>query len=160
MRLFQKTKALLAVCSGNAQPLSAVPDEAFASEMLGKGFAVEPSEPFFYSPVDGTLESISDTCHAYTILTEDGLDVLVHIGVDTVTLGGRGFSPAVQAGRRIRAGELLARVDLELLKEKGLPTVTSVLVTNPEMLESIEYQFGKVIGGKDAVVAYRTKKKG
>ena len=160
MRLFKKTKALLAPCNGQALPLSRGPDEAFASGMLGKGFAVEPTEGRFYAPVDGTLESIADTYHAYTILTEDGLDVLIHVGVDTVTLGGRGFSPAVPAGRRVRAGELLAQVDLALLKEAEIPAVTSVLVTNPEALESIEYQFGRVEGGKDAVAAYRTKQKG
>ena len=83
--LFQKKeKLILAVADGEAVPLNEVPDEAFSSGILGVGFAIAPTSGTVYSPVSGKIESITETRHAYTILTDDGLDVLVHVGIDTV----------------------------------------------------------------------------
>ena len=160
MKCLKKPSYLLAVCNGKAIPLRDVPDEVFSSEMLGKGFAVEPADGLFYSPVNGTLQSIAESKHAYTILSEDGHDILVHIGVDTVELKGEGFEPKVSEGQSLRAGDLLASADLEIIRKKDFPTVTSVIVTDSENIESIEYKFGAVTGGKDAVLSYRNCKKG
>ena len=87
-----------------------------------------------------------------------GLDVLVHIGVDTVRLHGEGFEPLVRQGQSVRAGTPLARVDLELLRSRGLPAITAVLVTNPEKIEDTDYRFGSTAGGKDAVMRFRIRK--
>lgn len=160
MNLFQKSNSLLAVCNGNAQALSNVPDEAFASEMLGKGFAIEPSDGVFYSPVDGRIESIADALHAYTILSHDGHDILVHIGVDTVEMGGEGFEPLVKVGQEVQAGAPLARADTSLIRQKGFSAITSVLITDADTVERIEYRFGMVSGGSDTVMTYRNRKKG
>ncbi len=160
MKLFKKKNELFAVCKGRAIPLSQVPDEAFASEMLGKGFAIEPSDRDFYSPVRGKVASIADSKHAYTLLSDDGHDILVHIGVDTVEMKGEGFESLVKEGQSIQVGDPLARADLEAIRKKGFPAVTSVLVTDAETIENIEYQFGAVSGGKDAVMSYRNCKKG
>ena len=160
MKCLKKPNYLLAVCNGRAIPLREVPDEVFSSEMLGKGFAVEPADGIFYSPVSGKLQSIAESKHAYTILSEDGHDVLIHIGVDTVELNGKGFEPQASEGQKIRAGEILARADLELIQKNNFPTVTSVIITDSENIESIEYKLGAVSGGKDAVMSYRNCKKG
>ena len=160
MNLFKKRNYLLAVCNGCAQPLTNVPDEAFASEMLGKGFAVEPADSSFYSPVTGKIESIAESKHAYTILSDDGHDILVHIGVDTVEMKGEGFEPAVTEGQSVKAGDLLVRIDPERIRQKGFSPITSVLITDVDSIEGIEYQFGAVSGGKDAVMSYRNRKKG
>lgn len=160
MSLFQKNHQLLAVCNGNAQSLANVPDEAFASEMLGKGFAIEPSDGIFYSPVDGKIESIAKTLHAYTILSHDGHDVLVHIGVDTVEMGGEGFTALVTEGQTVKAGDPLAKIDLAAIRQRGFSAITSVLLTDADTIERIEYRFGMVSGGSDTVMLYRNCKKG
>lgn len=157
MRFFRKNPALLAVADGRALPLSAVPDEAFASGILGVGLAIEPSSERILSPAAGRVESVAETAHAYSILTEDGLDLLVHVGIDTVKLGGEGFSPAVRTGDRVKAGDLLVQVDLSLLQRRGLPTVTPVLVTNPEQLSVHELSLGDTVGGKTAVMRYQIR---
>ena len=154
--LFQKKKSrLVAVANGRAIPLSEVPDEAFSTGLLGKGFAVEPTDGTIYSPISGRLHGISESRHAYTIFSDDGLDLLIHIGIDSVTLKGEGFTPLREEGDPISAGDALAKVDLELLKQRGLPTVIPVVVTNPERLQSTDFTFGAVEGGKSDVMHYR-----
>ena len=154
--LFQKKeKKLLAVADGNAIPLTEVPDEAFASGLLGVGFAIDPTGGHICSPVSGRLQSISQTRHAYTILSDDDLDVLVHIGIDTVELNGEGFVSHVREGDAIKAGDLLATVDLELLKSKNYSCVIPVLISNPERLSGIDFTYGRVLGGKSEAARYR-----
>lgn len=148
-------KKLLAVADGMALPLDDVPDPAFSGRMLGDGFAVEPSAGVFYSPVDGKVESVTDTRHAYSIRSDDGLDILVHIGIDTVELKGKGFSSLVSTGDRVKAGEPIARVDLDLIRAGGMPTITPVLVSNADELKAFELSLGEVKGGASAVLKYR-----
>ena len=157
--LFSKKKgALLAVADGKAVPLSSVPDEAFSSGILGIGIAVEPTAGTIYSPIDGVVESITETGHAYSIQSSDGLDVLVHVGIDTVELKGDGFLPMVSEGDRIKAGEVLARVDLDAVRSAGHPTVIPILITNPQEVESIQQTSdASVTGGKSVILEYRPK---
>lgn len=157
MRLFKKKTALVAVADGRALPLSAVPDEAFASGILGVGLAVEPFSGKILSPAAGKIESVSETAHAYSILTDDGLDLLVHVGIDTVKLGGAGFFPAVKIGDRVETGDLLVEVDLALLRDRGLSAITPMLITNPERLSAHDLSLGDVVGGKTAVMYYQIR---
>lgn len=154
----KKEKSLWAVADGRAIPLSEVPDEAFSSGILGTGVAIEPSGGTVCSPTDGVIESIAEAAHAYTIHSSDGLDILVHIGIDTVTLGGKGFLPMVKAGYAVKAGDVIARADLEAIRAAGLSTVVVVLITNPERLEQSEPQLGEVQGGKSEILHYRLSK--
>jgi len=157
--LFQKKqKGLLAVADGKAIPLSEVPDEAFSSGVLGIGFAVEPKTGTVYCPTDGRIDSITESKHAYTILSDDGLDVLVHIGIDTVELGGKGFLPMVSVGDRVKAGTVLARVDLDELRRADKPTVIPVLITDPDAVAHHDLIYGDVLGGKTEVLRYRLAK--
>lgn len=154
--LFQKKeKKLLAVADGNAIPLTEVPDEAFASGLLGVGFAIDPTDGHICSPVSGRLQNISQTRHAYTILSDDDLDVLVHIGIDTVELNGIGFTSHVREGDTLNTGDLLATVDLALLKSKNYSCVIPVLISNPERLSGIDFTYGRVLGGKSEAARYR-----
>lgn len=155
----KKEKSLLAVADGRAIPLSDVPDEAFASGILGVGVAIEPSGGTVCSPTDGVIEGITETGHAYTIHSSDGLDILVHVGIDTVTLGGKGFLPMVKAGYKVKAGDVIARADLDAIHAAGLSTVIPVIITNPEMLEQTDLQFGEVQCGKSEILRYRLLKK-
>jgi glucose-specific phosphotransferase system IIA component len=153
-----RERELLAVCDGISLEAEKIPDEAFSSGMLGVGYGIEPSSSSFYSPVSGKIESIADTKHAYTITTDDGIDILVHIGIDTVELGGNGFASFVTERQSVRAGDLIARVDLDAIREKGLPTITAVLIANEEKIEKLSFKFGYVRGGSDRVAAYRIRK--
>ncbi len=162
MQLFNKPKSkdLLAVSTGECKPLSAIPDEAFASGMLGVGYAIEPSEGRFYAPVDGKIVSIAATRHAYTIEDRDGFDILVHIGVDTVQMDGEGFHPAVREGQSVKAGELLAEVELERILARGLPTISAVLITEPAVTGALSFRYGSCVGGRDAVMQCTGARKG
>ena len=160
MKFFKKNHHLTAVCNGRCAPLSDIPDEVFASGMLGVGVAIHPTGDHFCCPVGGTVQSVADSQHAYTILSEDGPELLIHIGVDTVQLRGEGFNPLVLPGQRVRAGDPLADVDLQKITDRGLSTVTAVLITNHEDIEILEYGYGQVAGGKTPILTYRTAKKG
>lgn len=153
--MFIASKKLLAVADGQAVELGAVPDEAFSSGMLGSGFAVIPSAGTIYSPIDGEIQSITDTRHAYTIHSSDGLDVLVHIGIDTVSMEGKGFVSLVEEGDTVRAGDIIAKADLGLIKTRGLSAITPVLVTNSDELRDFSIKRGHVQGGKSAVMTYK-----
>ena len=149
-----KKECIVAPCTGKTMPLSAVPDEVFAQELLGKGIAIEPAEGRFFAPVSGKIQSVTDSRHAFTLLSDAGTDVLVHIGVDTVSLAGEGFVAHVSAGERVEVGQLMAEVDIDLIRSRGLLAICSVVVTEPDMIENIEYKPGACIGGKDAVMCY------
>ena len=150
-----KIECLIAPCTGKTVPLSAVPDEVFANGILGEGIAIEPAEGHFFAPVDGTVSSVADARHAYTVLSDAGVDVLVHIGVDTVGLAGEGFVSHVSTGERVHAGKLMAEANLDLIRSRGLSAVCSVVVTEPDKIENIEYKPGNCTGGKDAIMCYR-----
>ncbi len=155
-----KKECLLAACTGKTLPLSAVPDEVFAQELLGKGIAIEPAEGRFFAPVGGKVESVTDSRHAFTILSDAGTDVLVHIGVDTVSLAGEGFVAHVSEGDSVRAGDLIAEADIDLIRSRGLSAICSVVVTEPDRIENIEYKPGVCTGGRDAVMCYTLTGKG
>ncbi len=156
----RKEGQLFAPCTGKCIPMEEIPDEAFSGGLLGKGFGIVPTEGRICSPVNGTLETIAETKHAYTVLTEDGLDVLIHIGVDTVRLKGEGFRSTVSAGQRIRVGEVLAEVELDRIRRMQLSDVVSVLVTDPEHLTTVDFQYGNCVAGQDVVMRYQTARKG
>lgn len=115
--------------SGTLVPLSEVPDETFASGVLGEGIAIEPSDGLFCSPVDGTVETIAETKHAIGFAADNGLEILVHVGLETVSLNGEGFEILVKEGDRVKAGQPVAKADLALIRERGLKTITSMVLT-------------------------------
>lgn len=154
------TECLIAPCTGKTVPLSAVPDEVFAQGLLGEGIGIDPAEGHFFAPVGGVVQSVTDSCHAFTILSDAGTDVLVHIGVDTVGMAGEGFVSHVTAGDRVRAGQLIAEADVTLIRARGLSAICSVVVTEPERVENIEYKPGACTGGRDAVMCYTLEGKG
>ena len=145
----------MAPTSGEVLPLSRVPDEVFSSGMLGEGVAIDPTDGVILSPVRGRVLSVTETGHAYTILSEDGLDVLIHIGIDTVELAGSGFAASVQVGDAVEIGTPLAKVDLELLRRRGFSTVIPVLITNPEKLSGFTPRYGTAHAGESVILQYR-----
>ena len=125
--------APITVCSplkGRVIPLSEVKDEAFASGILGQGAAIVPEEGVLYAPADGTISAFFPTGHAVGMSTDEGLELLLHVGMDTVQLEGKGFKPLVQAGDRVKRGQKLLEFGIDLIKNAGYSTVTPVLVAN------------------------------
>ena len=123
--------------NGMVIPLSEVPDAVFSSEMLGKGFGVEPSEGKAYAPVDGEVTTVFDTKHAIGLMSKHGVELLIHIGMDTVKLNGKGFDVKVKTGDQVKAGDLLAEFDMDLIKGEGYPVTTAVVVTNTDDCKEI-----------------------
>ena len=123
--------------NGTVIPLSEVPDAVFSSEMLGKGFGVEPSEGKAYAPVDGEVTTVFDTKHAIGLMSKHGVELLIHIGMDTVKLNGKGFDVKVKTGDQVKAGDLMAEFDMDLIKGEGYPVTTAVVVTNTDDCEEI-----------------------
>ena len=123
---------------GKVVPLNEVPDETFSQEMLGKGVAIIPEQNQFYAPVSGEVSVVFPTGHAIGLTSEDGTELLIHIGLDTVQLNGECFHVKVQQGQKIKQGDLLVEVDLDVIKEKGYSVITPILVTNPDQYQEIE----------------------
>ncbi len=156
--MFDKRKYLYAVCNGKSNTLKAVPDEVFSSGMLGIGYSIEPSNGTIYAPCDGIIGNVAEAKHAYTITTADGVDVLVHIGVDTVKLNGEPFIPRVEKGQRVSARDVIATADLQKIREAGLPDTVIVIITNTEIIKKIEYDLMQNCTKEDALISYKIKK--
>lgn len=144
-----------AAADGEVIPVSDVPDEVFAGGALGEGVAVIVTDGMVYAPVDGEIFTVADTLHAYGIATEDGLELLVHIGINTVELGGEGFTAKVKVGDKVRTGQLLCEVDMNLMKEKEIEMHTPILMTNADECREIKLLPDKTAkAGKTTVITY------
>jgi len=142
--------------SGELIGLSQVKDKVFASGALGKGVAVVPTSGEVYAPVAGTVVSAFPTGHAFGIKTDDGVEVLVHIGIDTVALNGKGFTSTVTQGQKVATGDLLASVDLELVKAAGYDPTTVMVITNSAKFAAVLPAEGhSVAHGQTAIVVER-----
>lgn len=139
--------------TGQAIPLEQVPDDVFSQKVMGDGIAVIPSEETVVAPAAGEIVVVADTKHAYAIKTEDGLELLVHIGLETVNLQGQGFTSLVQPGDKVEIGTPLCRVSKELL-EGDSPLYTPIIITNSDELKEIAIKEGKVSAGKTCVLEY------
>ena len=143
--------------SGTLVPLSEVPDETFASGVLGEGIAIEPSDGLFCSPVDGTVETIAETKHAIGFAADNGLEILVHVGLETVSLNGEGFEILVKEGDRVKAGQPVAKADLALIRERGLKTITSIVLTGGADDIELHCAEGIAAAGKTTVLTLTAK---
>ncbi|MGX7775820.1 PTS transporter subunit IIBC [Streptococcus pluranimalium] len=130
-------EVIVSVADGQVLDISKVADPVFAEKMMGDGFAVEPVNGNIYSPVSGIVTSVFPTKHAVGLLTDNGLEVLVHVGLDTVALNGAPFSAKVTDGQRVTAGELLLVADLEAIRSAGREVTTVVVFTNTAEIESV-----------------------
>ena len=149
---------VLAPLTGKAVSLSEVPDPVFAEKVIGDGIAMIPEDGKIVSPVDGEISSIAETGHAYGFTADNGLEVLVHVGLETVSLKGECFKVYAKAGDKVKAGDLIAEVDLNLLKEKGLNSISPVLICSDLEEKEILYTEGNVKAGESVVLTVKDKK--
>lgn len=135
--------------NGELKSLSNVPDEVFSQKLMGEGFAAESSDGYIYSPVDGEVGMVFPTKHAIIVATEDGLEVLVHMGIDTVKLDGEGFEVAVEVGQKVKAGDKLAYMDKSYIEANGYPTITPVVFTNLDAAKKVDVKVGNASAGEE-----------
>ena len=150
-------QVILAPLTGKAVPLSEVPDSVFSEKVLGDGVAIIPADGKIVSPVDGEISTVAETSHAYGFTSEDGQEVLVHVGLETVSLNGECFKVYGKAGDKVKAGDLVAEVDLEYLKEKEINPITPVLICSDTEGKELQYIEGDVKAGESEVLVLAEK---
>ncbi|MGW8168674.1 MAG: PTS sugar transporter subunit IIA [Sulfurovaceae bacterium] len=127
-----KKTAIYAPVAGEVLELSSVPDDVFAAKMAGDGIAIRPSEDIFRSPIDGVITKIFPTNHAF-VVSKDGLEVIVHVGIDTVALNGEGFIRLASEGQSVKAGEPIIKADLPLVASKAKSVITPIVVNSTKI---------------------------
>ncbi|WP_416730043.1 PTS sugar transporter subunit IIA [Fictibacillus sp. JL2B1089] len=134
----KKEETLIAPLTGKIVNIEEVPDPTFAQKMMGDGIAIEPTEGIVVSPVDGEIVQFFHTKHAIGIQSEAGAEILIHVGLETVSMNGEGFEGHVNVGDKVKAGDKLLSFDLDLIKEKAASTVTPIVITNGDAVESLD----------------------
>lgn len=149
---FVKKQEIGAPLTGKTVPLAQVKDDTFASGVLGKGVAIEPAEGKVYAPFDGKVETVSNSYHALGLCSDTGVELLIHVGLETVTLEGKHFACHATEGQRIRKGDLLLEFDLKAIKADGFDTITPVIVTNTDDYAEILPAEGKNVKAQDTIL--------
>ena len=148
----KKLEGIYAPIAGKAVSITEVPDPTFAEGMLGNGIAIEPTEGKVYAPCDATVDMMFDTGHAVSLVTVSGAEILIHVGLETVGLEGKPFTVHVANGDKVKKGQLMIEVDLDAVKEAGLPTITPVLICNTDDYPTFNTTIGKEVTNADVVI--------
>lgn len=153
LKFFKKNKfiEIVAPITGNLLPIEEVPDKVFSQKMIGDGLAIEPIEGKVVSPIDGTVVTIFPTNHAIGLITKEGLEILIHIGLDTVELNGLGFKHIIEKDRKVKKGDLLMEFDKDLIIEKGKSPITPIIITNMDKVSRIDKKDGPVNKGENII---------
>lgn len=146
---------LVAPITGKTIDLSAVPDKVFAEKLAGDGIAIDPTGDVIVAPADGELTLVFKTMHAFAITLSNGAELLIHIGIDTVSLNGEGFKQLVEAGTAVKAGTPIIKIDRDFILSKGLSLITPLLITNMDIVKDLKANVdSNVIEGKDEVITF------
>ena len=152
-KLFGKnTDDFYAPMAGKAVPITEVPDPTFAEGMLGNGIAIEPAEGKVYAPCDATVDMMFTTGHAVSLVAVCGAEVLIHIGLETVSLEGKPFKVHAANGDKVKKGQLLMEVDLDAVKAAGLPIITPMVICNTDEYPTFNTIVGKNVTNDDVVI--------
>lgn len=158
MGLFRKTYSLVAPVTGRTIDLSSVPDDVFAQRLAGDGVAIESTGDTIVAPADGVLTLIFRTNHAFGITLDNGAEVLVHIGIDTVELEGKGFERIAHEGDYVKAGDPIIKLDRNTIEAEGRSLITPVLITNVNSIDNLNPIVNtEVTAGKDKIITYNIK---
>lgn len=152
----KNTFKLAAPVDGKVIDLSKVPDEVFSKRLAGDGIAIDSSGDIIAAPADGFLKVIFETNHAFALVLENGVEILVHIGIDTVDLNGCGLERIAEEGRKVKKGEPIVKIDRKAIIEKGCSLITPVLITNMNIIDEINFSLDKdVKAGIDDIITYK-----
>ncbi|MFP3029214.1 MAG: PTS glucose transporter subunit IIA [Arsenophonus sp.] len=165
MGLFNKLKSLvsddknsidnidiIAPISGEIVNIEDVPDVVFAEKIVGDGIAIKPTGNEIVAPVDGTIGKIFETNHAFSIESDNGIELFVHFGIDTVELNGEGFTRLADEGQKVQKGDLVLKLDLALLEEKAKSTLTPVVISNMDKIKELTKLTGSVLVGDTVIM--------
>ncbi|MBW4080835.1 PTS glucose transporter subunit IIA [Paenibacillus sp. S150] len=154
----QPALEISAPVSGLAVPLAGVPDETFAGGHMGRGIAIEPREGKLTAPFDGRIAHVVKSSHAVILEHSSGLQLLLHIGIDTVSLKGNGFISHIASGDEVKAGQLLIEFDIAAIQAAGYQTITPVIVTGiGEIAPEVACHYGQVTAGKDSILTVASR---
>jgi len=150
-----KEITLVAPITGRTIDLSNVPDKVFAEKLAGDGIAIDPTGDVIVAPADGELTLVFKTMHAFAITLANGAELLIHIGIDTVSLNGEGFQQLVEAGAMVKAGTPIIKIDRDFILNKGLSLITPVLITNMDIVKELKTNVDKdVVAGENEVISF------
>lgn len=149
----KKTDDLYAPMVGKVVPITEVPDPTFAESMLGNGIAIEPTEGKVYAPCDATVDMMFTTGHAVSLVADCGAEILIHVGLETVSLEGKPFTICVANGDKVKKGQVLMEVDLEAIKAAGLPTITPMVICNTDNYPTFNTFVDKDVTNEDIVIS-------
>lgn len=149
---------ILSPIQGKLYPLSDAKDEAFASETLGKGALIQPSNGKVYAPFDGTIVTLFPTKHAIGIVSDDGIEMLIHFGIDTVNLNGQHFTAFIEQGMKVKQGDLLLEADIEKIKAAGYETQVPVIITNSFNYQNVELSSKEDVSYQDVILKVKGEK--
>lgn len=154
--MFKKLKgtSIYSCSNGEVVALEEVPDPVFSQKLMGEGVAIKSSDGVFRAPVDGTITLISPTKHAFGMTSDSGVELLVHIGIDTVNLNGEGFKVVAQAETFVKKGTPIIEADLDLISSKGIPTVTPMIILSGES-KIKDKLFKTVVDSNDVIITVK-----
>ena len=153
----KKTISVIAPMTGKAVPLDQVPDPALSQKIIGDGIAIEPNEGLLIAPFDGHVVHLIDTLHSLVLSHESGLEILVHIGVNTVSLQGKPFKTYVKTGDKVKKGDKLIEFDMDMIKAEGLPVITPIIVANGDVVSNLKVHEGAVTAGTGVLMEVTVK---
>ena len=137
---------------GRCFDISEIPDEVFSTKMLGNGIGFESTEGILYAPVDGEILQVFPTKHAMLLKSKEGIEILLHIGIDTVEMKGEGFEAFTEKGKQVKAGDKLLSFDNDLIKAKAKSNLCVLVLTDNEIMESVEFKLGTVDKNNDVII--------
>ncbi|MGF7397485.1 PTS sugar transporter subunit IIA [Thermoanaerobacterium thermosaccharolyticum] len=147
-----KKLSIKAPIDGDIVDIVEVPDEVFAQKLVGDGVAINPDSDVFVSPVDGTITTVFPTKHAIGIKTPEGIEIMIHVGVDTVKLKGEGFTAFVNEGDKVKIGDKLLQIDRDIVKSKAKSLVSPIIITNMEKVKEFNKIVGKATAGQTDII--------
>jgi PTS system glucose-specific IIA component len=151
---FNKKSSVCAPFDGQVIKLEEVPDEAFAKKIVGDGLAIMPESNKLIAPFDGKIEQIFDTKHAFILKSSDGLQILIHVGINTVKLNGEGFDVKIPEKQELKQGDIVAEINFDLILEKKYSICTPIIFMNLDEFK-VDFKFGRVQAGKDIIATYK-----
>ncbi|AAP95214.1 PTS glucose transporter subunit IIA [[Haemophilus] ducreyi] len=143
---------IYAPISGEIVNIEDVPDVVFSEKIVGDGIAIRPNGDTIVAPVNGTIGKIFETNHAFSIESEEGIDLFVHFGIDTAELKSEGFTRIAQEGQTVKVGDVIIKFDLELLENKAKSVLTPVLISNMDDISNLVKKVGNVVAGESVVL--------
>lgn len=155
MSIFSREKCILATQTGEIVSLEDVPDPVFSEKILGDGVAIAPTSSEVVAPISGTINQIAHTYHAIGISGDDNVDILVHLGIDTVKLSGEGFTSYIEEGQHVNAGEKILDMDINFIKSKGYNPITPCIITNTDTIKSLDKNTGATEAGITQIIKYK-----